>query len=1296
MVESKQMQEVHRLEGRIENFQETMQQTLNDHNRRMEEADRRSDERFAQIMEELRRMRGGHDQNLQAQGGQLGQGNRGMVPGINLVPELQTMGIGVGGHQAPEIPRNINIAPGIPEIPIFGNLDGLQGRNPIPEGQMGGIPRGRGQEAMDMGAQGLFGARAVMPDAAHFGNVYHPVRIHLLGINQENPTETQQKPNTYQPNFIPRTLPALMPPTPKFLSNPSNTKPKPESTNSRPNNPYKPTKNMSQKEMEEKRLKGLCYWCEEKYVPGHKCRRSQLYQIVLEMEEEEVMEYDTEVSNNISITEICEEEQQETPRISLHALWGLDEYQTMKIEGIMNNQPLLILVDSGSTHNFLDGKYAKRVGCRLRVSEGCQVTVANGEKVKIQHQCNQSKWQMQKRAFQADFLVMPLGGCHMVLGIQWLSTLGPILWDFDRMTMLFWKGQASIMLQGSGNREVGVIQPKELRKTSHCGSSLMIVQVTKKNNQQGNQDIVECRATKMAEEDIPKTAFRTYSGHYEYLVMPFGLTNAPSTFQSLMTEVFRPFLRKFVLVFIDDILIYSQNWGQHIKHLTVIFEVLRKHTLFVKENKCSFGAKEVEYLGHIITEDGVAADPKKIEGMIEWPVPKTVKALRGFLGLTGYYRKFVKGYGSISKPLTELLKKEAFIWSQEAEAAFQRLKKAMTEAPVLAMPNFNVIFIIEIDACGIGIGAVLMQTNRPIAFISKALSQKHQSMSTYEKEMLAIVFAVRKWSSYLIGRHFQIRTDHQSLIFLSDQRLTTPAQQEFLAKMMGFDYEICYKKGSRNVVANALSRRDEPQLCVVYTTTVQSELLQKIKQSWEQDEKLQKIIKELSVSVDSHRHYKWEQGVLKRKGKLVVGNDPTLKQEIIECYHGSPIGGHSGVVPTCKRIAVSMYWKGLKPDVKEFVKACGICQKAKYERAASAGLLQPLPIPDRVWTDIAMDFVEGLPKSEGMNVILVVVDRLSKYAHFSPLAHPFSAIEVAQVFMNTIFRLHGPPQSIVSDRDKIFLSKFWEELMKKQGIKQRLSTAYHPQTDGQTEVLNRCLETYLRCMTGEQPKEWVRWLPLAEYWYNTNFHSAIQTTPYQVLYGQKPPMHIPYLVGSTAVETVDRSLNAREEAIKVLKFHMERAQNRMRMQINKHRTDKAFQVGDKVYLKLQPYRQQSLVTRYHLKLSYKYFGPYVITRKVGAVAYELNLPSTSKIHPVFHVSQLKAAIGEHPATTIPPSCNEKGIVTIEPEAILDRRMVRKGHKAVTQVLIKWSSSIMEDATWEDLKSLKQKFPAFHP
>ena len=280
----------------------------------------------------------------------------------------------------------------------------------------------------------------------------------------------------------------------------------------------------------------------------------------------------------------------------------------------------------------------------------------------------------------------------------------------------------------------------------------------------------------MAEEDVHKTAFRTHHGHYEFLVMPFGLTNAPSTFQSLMNSIFQPFLRQFVLVFFDDILVYSATWDDHLQHLEAVFHVLIHHQLYVKYSKCAFGTTKIEYLGHVISRDGVAMDTDKVQCMLNWPYPKSVKEVRGFLGLTGYYRKFVRHYGTIAQPITALLKANAFVWTEEAKLAWDQLKQTMIEALVLALPNFNSTFVVDSDVSSTRIGAILSQKGRTLAYFSKVLSTKHQALLVYEKEMLAILAAVKKWTAYLLGRHFQIKTDHHSLKFLLDQKTNTPTQ----------------------------------------------------------------------------------------------------------------------------------------------------------------------------------------------------------------------------------------------------------------------------------------------------------------------------------------------------------------------------------------------------------------------------------------------------------------------------------------------------------------------------------------
>jgi hypothetical protein len=315
----------------------------------------------------------------------------------------------------------------------------------------------------------------------------------------------------------------------------------------------------------------------------------------------------------------------------------------------------------------------------------------------------------------------------------------------------------------------------------------------------------------LTEGDEHKTAFHTHHGHFEFTVMAFGLTGAPATFQAEMNRTLAPYLRKSVLVFFDDILVYSPNYESHLQHLREVLQVLSVNQWKVKMSKCSFAQASVNYLGHVISANGVATDDSKIVAIRDWPTPCDVKQLRSFLGIAGYYRKFVRDYASISKPLTHLLKKNIpFIWTSESSVAFNALKTALISAPVLALPNFSSTFVVETDACDQGIGDVLMQQEHPIAFVSKALGPRNRGLSTYEKEYMAILLAVEQWRPYLQHREFLIRTDHASLAHLQSQRLHTPWQHKVLSNLIGMQLRIVYKKGSENRVADALSHRPHP------------------------------------------------------------------------------------------------------------------------------------------------------------------------------------------------------------------------------------------------------------------------------------------------------------------------------------------------------------------------------------------------------------------------------------------------------------------------------------------------------
>lgn len=453
----------------------------------------------------------------------------------------------------------------------------------------------------------------------------------------------------------------------------------------------------------------------------------------------------------------------------------------------------------------------------------------------------------------------------------------------------------------------------------------------------------------LALEDTFKTAFRTVDRHFEFLVMPFGLSNAPATFQATMNDAFRAFLHKFVLIFFDDILVYSVDWESHLGHLQLVLQVLVQHQFFAKFSKCTFGVHKVDYLGHIISKERVAVDPSKITAILEWTAPTTLAALHGFLGLMGYYRRFVKNYALIAGPLTELLKKNNFHWDDGAQVAFDDLKQAMTSLPVLGLPNFDLTFDVTTDASAFAVGAVLFQNGHPLAFFSKKLCSRMQLASAYDREMFAITEAVKKWHQYLIGRHFCIYTDQQSLRNLHSRVIQTPAQHKWLTKLLGFDYEIIYTPSRAKHVADALSRSQGKSDAILAAISMcQLVLLEQLQQFYADHAVGRALISKFIDSAGDMTQFSVQLGIIYFRGRIFIPSETNLRKLLFEEYHASPGGGHSGVKGTLARLAAAFSWPHMAQDIKAWVRECATCQMHKYSTQKPLGLLQPLPIPSQV------------------------------------------------------------------------------------------------------------------------------------------------------------------------------------------------------------------------------------------------------------------------------------------------------------------------------------------------------------
>ena len=818
---------------------------------------------------------------------------------------------------------------------------------------------------------------------------------------------------------------------------------------------------------------------------------------------------------------------------------------------------------------------------------------------------------------------------------------------------------------------------------------------------------------RLREGDEWKAAFKTNRGLFEPTVMFFGLCNSPSTFQNMMNDIFRDEIDTgWIEIYMDDILIHSRTLEEQQERTSRILAKLAEHDLYLKPEKCEFDQREVNYLGLIIQPGQIAMDPIKLKGIADWPRPTTLKQVRSFLGFGNFYRRFIEGFSQIARPLIELTKKDVpFEWTSRQEGAFLMLKDRFQQEPVLLMPNPLAPFQLETDASNWATGAVLRQQDEngdwhPCGYISQSLGPAERNYPIYDKELLALIRGLTAWRHYLQGspHPIQVLSDHKNLTYFRTAQKLNRRQARWSLFLTEFDLELQHTPGTRMIQSDALSRRsdhvpekgnedNEDQILLPHTLFVKVidlDLQAQIKAATERDDVVTRALKALKEKTPLPLRTAatdWEvleEGkVILFKGRIYVPKDKSLRMEIIRQYHESVATGHPGIYGTMELIRRDYWWPGMFVMSKNFVQNCAICQQNKINTHPTVPSIMPIKsIGDgRPFSMITVDFITDLPESRGYDSIMMVVDHgCTKGVIITPCTKTIDALGTAQLFADHVYKRFGLPQVIISDRGTQFASKLFQDVCQILGIKHKMSTAYHPQTDGETERENQNLEAYLRIFCANEPTAWSRYLATAEFARNIRTHSVTKKSPFFVMMGYEPRPFPDTWKMSKTLALQDRLLvmkNARQEAQSAHDLARQKMTDRVT------RGYLPFKLGEKVWLE-----GKNLKIGYQSrKLAPKREGPFEITKVNGPLTYSLKLPKTWKIHNNFHASLLtryKTGIEGKQATPPPPDIIDEE-EQWEVEAIISHRQTRSG----VRYLIKWKDWPNSENTWEPRTNLRK-------